>query len=161
MHRRPEMPATKDACDLFLTHSWRYHDDWKQMVDVLNTHGIRTWRNFSLPWHDPALDPRTPDGGRKVRWHLESQIIPCHAVILLAGVWEQIGSRKWVEEEIAMARKHAKPIIAVPAIGQTEPPPDVVGVADAVVGWDGAAIMAKAGELARRNHEEQACSSVK
>jgi len=135
-----------ETCDLFLTHAWRYHDDWKRMVDVLNTVGIRAWRNFSLPWYDPALDPRTPEGGMVVRRHLEVQIIPCDAVLLLSGVYEQPGCRKWVDMEVEMARRHGKPIIAVPAIGATEPTPEALALADAAVGWDAAAIM----ELTRR-----------
>lgn len=141
MGASPVLPMT-ETCDIFLTHAWRYHDDWKHMVEVLNTQGIRTWRNFSLPWYDPALDPRTPDGGRVVRAGLETQIIPCHGVVLLAGVYEQIGSRKWVELEIEMARRHGKPIIAVPPWGLTEVSPTVREFADTVVGWDGAAVIA-------------------
>jgi hypothetical protein len=136
-----------ETCDLFLTHAWRYHEDWKQMVSVLNTQGVRTWRNFSLPWYDPALDPRTPDGGVIVRRHLEVQIIPCHAVILLSGVYESVGCRKWVDEEIEMAKRHAKPIIAVPAVGASEPAPEVRALADVALGWDGAAIIAAARRL--------------
>jgi hypothetical protein len=128
--------------DLFITHAWRYHDDWKRMVDLLNTNGIRSWRNFSLPWYDPALDARTEDGGRIVRWNLESQIIPSHAIILLTSVYEQPGSRKWLDFEIEMGRKHGKPIIAVPAWGQTQVPAEVGKLADAVVGWDLGALLA-------------------
>jgi hypothetical protein len=138
-----------DTCDLFLTHAWRYHDDWKRMVEVLNTQGIRTWRNFSLPWYDPALDPRTPEGGRVVCRHLETQIIPCDAVLLLSGVYEQTGCRKWVDMEIEMARRLGKPIIAIPVIGATAPTADVRALADTAVGWDAAAIMATTREYKR------------
>lgn len=131
-----------EPCDIFLTHAWRYHDDWKHMVAVLNTQGIRTWRNFSLPWFDPALDPRTPDGGRIVRASLETQIIPSHAVVLLAGVYDQVGCRNWVEMEIEIGRRHGKPIIAVPPWGLTEISPKVREFADTVAEWDGAALIA-------------------
>jgi hypothetical protein len=108
------------ACDLFLVHAWRYHPDWKRMVDLLNAHGVRSWRNFSLPWYDPALDPRTPEGGKIVRWNLQAQIIPVHAVLFLAGVWTEPGTHKWLEFELEMACKHNKPVLAVPAWGETE-----------------------------------------
>ncbi len=139
-----------ETCDLFLTHAWRYHEDWKHMIDVLNTQGVRTWRNFSLPWYDPALDPRTPEGGEIVRRNLESQIIPCDAVVLLSGVYEQVGCRKWVDMEIDMARRHGKLIIAVPAIGATEPSAEVRALADVVMGWDGPAIIVAAREFKAR-----------
>jgi hypothetical protein len=127
--------------DLFITHAWRYHDDWKRMVDLLNTNGIRSWRNFSLPWYDPALDARTQEGGRIVRWNLESQIIPSRAVILLSSVYERPGARKWLDFEIEAARKHVKPIIAVPAWGQTRVPTEVAELADVVVDWNLAALL--------------------
>ena len=135
------------TCDLFLTHAWRYHDDWKRMVEVLNAEGVRAWRNFSLPWDDPALDPRRPEGGQVVRGQLETQIIPCHAVVLLSGVYDQPASKKWVEMEIEMARRHAKPIIAVPSWGATEVSPDVRRLADVVAPWDGAVVMAETARL--------------
>ena len=141
-------PHTPRTCDLFLTHAWRYHDDWTRMVELLNGQGIRSWRNFSLPWYDPALDPRTEEGGKVVRWGLETQIIPSHAVVLLAGVYQQLGCRKWVELEIEMARRHAKPIIAVPPFGNDTVPADVSELADATAAWDGAAIMTLARTLA-------------
>jgi hypothetical protein len=129
------------TCDLFLTHAWRYHDDWLRMVELLNAQGVRSWRNFSLPWYDPALDPRTPDGGKVVRWGLETQIIPCHAVVLLAGVYQQLGCRTWVETEVEMARRHHKTIIAVPPRGTDTVPPEVLTLADTAAPWHGAAIM--------------------
>jgi MTH538 TIR-like domain (DUF1863) len=131
------MPAT---CDLFLTHAWRYHDDWKRMVDLLNQAGTRQWRNFSLPWFDPALNPWTDDGGRIVRWSLECQIIPSHAVVLLSSVFEQASSRKWVDLEIEMARRHGKPVVAVPAWGHEEVPAEVRAIADDVASWNAATI---------------------
>jgi hypothetical protein len=126
--------------DIFITHAWRYHQDWKNLVGLLNAHGARDWRNFSLPWYDPALDPRTEKGGQLVRWHLESQIIPVHAVVLLASVLCEPGTRKWLDYELEMARKHDKPIIAVPPWGETSVAPEVSDLADAVAGWDAPAI---------------------
>jgi hypothetical protein len=141
-----------DTLDLFVVHAWRYHADWRRVAALLDAHAPRGWRNFSLPWYDPALDARTPDGGQKVRWHLESQIIPAHAVLLLAGVWREPGTHKWLSFEIEVARKHGKPVFALPAWGETDVPADVVEQADAVVAWDAGAIFA----LARTDRREEA-----
>lgn len=122
--------------DLFITHAWRYHEDWKRLVNLLNAHAPRGWRNFSLPWYDPALDPRTEDGGRRVRWHLESQIIPVHAVILLARVLSEPGTNKWLDFELEAARRHHKPTFALPPWGEAEVAPEVSARADAVLTWD-------------------------
>jgi hypothetical protein len=131
--------------DIFITHAWRYHRDWKCLVDLLNGYASSNWRNFSLPWYDPALDPRTEKGSRLVRWNLESQIIPVHAVFLLASVLVEPGTRKWLDLELDMARKHGKPVIAVPPWGETVVSKEVAARTDAVVGWDAPALLAAAG----------------
>jgi hypothetical protein len=129
------------TADIFITHAWRYHVDWKHLVDLLNAHDCRGWRNFSLPWYDPALDPRTDEGGAVVRWNLESQIIPVHAVILLDSVLTEPGTRKWLEFELEMAAKHDKPVLALPAWGENEVTAKVRERADAVLAWDAPAIL--------------------
>lgn len=127
--------------DLFITHAWRYHADWKRSVDLLNAHGLHQWRNFSLPWYDPALDPRTEKGSQIVRANLESQIVPVHAVILLASVLEEPGTRKWLDFEVEVSRQRGKPILALPAWGRSDVDDAVRALADDVVGWDAAEIL--------------------
>lgn len=128
--------------DLFISHAWRYHDDWKRLVDVLNAHAMHGWRNFSLPWYDPALDPRTEKGGQIVRWNLETQIMPAHAVVLLASVLSEPGTRKWLDFEVEMARKHGKLIIGLPPWGKDDVSDEVKERVNEVVSWNAAAIFA-------------------
>lgn len=127
--------------DLFLVHAWRFHADWQRLTNLLDAHDLRRWRNFSLPWHDPALDPRSLRGGQAIRWCLEAQIIPAHAVLLLAGVWREPGVRQWLDLEIGLARKHGKPILALPAWGDVDVPEEVRERADDVIAWHAAAIL--------------------
>jgi hypothetical protein len=122
--------------DLFICHAWRYHDDWNRLSGMLDAYDPYAWRNFSLPWFDPALNPATDSGGAILRWGLESQIIPVHAVILLSSVCAQQASRKWIDFEIEMARKHSKPILALPVWGETLVPQHVASQADLCPGWD-------------------------
>src|SRR5205809_3506120 len=122
--------------DLFITHAWRYHEDWNRLTEMIDRYDPRCWRNFSLPWYDPALQPSSESGGKILRDNLETQIIPSHAVILLSSVFEQPASRKWLDYEIEMAHKHRKHIIAVPSWGQSVVPPKVQVFADYVGTWD-------------------------
>ena len=126
----------KKTLDIFISHAWRYHEDWNRVSSMLDAYNARAWRNFSLPWYDPALNPATESGGAQLRWNLESQIIPVHAMILLCSVFAQQGSRKWVDFEVEMARKHLKPIIALPATGETTIRPEVGEIVDAAGTWD-------------------------
>jgi hypothetical protein len=132
----------RQSYDLFITHAWRYHEDWTRLAELLDRMPGLAWRNFSLPWHDPAMDPNSAVGGKFIRDFLETQIIPVHAVILLSGVYAIRSARRWLELEVEFARRHAKPVIGVPALGAPEVPPEVKSLCDATVGWDAAAIVA-------------------
>ena len=131
--------------DLFITHAWRYHDDWTRLTDLLDQFLDHSWRNFSVPWYDPALDPNTEVGKRLVHLWLEQQIIPSCGVILLSGVHENKSARKWVEIEVDMARKHGKRIIGLPAFGSTSMSPQAAVFVDAVCTWDPAQLISALG----------------
>lgn len=128
--------ALTQTYDIFITHAWRYHEDWTRMGELLDAADWLEWRNFSLPWHDPALDANTELGGNMIRTSLEKQVIPVVAVILLSGVYASGSGRKWLDIELDYSRRHDKPVIAVPRFGESEVPSDVREAAHAVCGWD-------------------------
>jgi hypothetical protein len=134
--------AYEKTYDLFLTHAWRYHEDWTELGALLDAHDGLSWRNFSVPWHDPALDANTELGGRFIRNWLETQILPVHAVLFLAGVYAVKSNRRWLDLELELARSHGKPVIGVPAIGAAAAPANLLGLADEFVGWDAGQIIA-------------------
>ena len=127
--------------DLFITHAWRYHGDWTRLADLLDQFLDQSWRNFSVPWYDPALDLNTEVGKRLVHRWLEQQIIPTCGVILLSSVHENKSARKWVELEVEMARKHEKRIIGLPAFGSAAMSPEAAAFVDAVCTWDPAQLI--------------------
>jgi len=133
------MKETK-CYDLFITHAWRFHDDWTRLSNLLDkTKGV-AWRNFSLPWHDPAMNPNSKIGGQFIRSFLETQIIPSHAVVLLTSVYLIPSARLWFELEVEMAQKHNKPIVGLPLNEETLIPDDVSRFCDACCSWDSSEI---------------------
>ena len=128
--------STSDTYDVFITHAWRYHDDWKRVAEVLDSVDGFRWRNFSVPWYDPAMDPNTAVGGRFVRDWLESQILPSHVVLFLDSVYAVRSARKWLDVEMEMARTAGKPIVALPAFGTPGVDATIAAMVDAVVPWD-------------------------
>ncbi len=128
--------------DIFATHAWRFHDDWTKFSELMDKIPGLLWRNFSLPWHDPAISPNTEAGGRFIRSSLESQIIPVHVVVLLAGVYEIRSARLWVDMEVEMAKKHNKPIVGMPAINKGSMPDELLALCDASSRWDSAQLIA-------------------
>ena len=141
--------------DLFITHAWRYHDDWTRVSDLLDRAGIR-WRNFSVPWHDPAMSANSRTGGEFIRSWLESQIIPVHGVIFLDSVYAVSSACKWLDLELEMARKHGKPVVALPPHGQTEVSETVRRRVDAVVPWDAGEIIGAFARLRTAAQERRA-----
>jgi hypothetical protein len=137
-----EFMAIPQTYDIFITHAWRYHEDWSRISEMLdNLPGI-AWRNFSLPWHDPAMDPNSEVGGKFIRDFLETQIIPARGVVFLSGVYKVNSARRWLDLELEMARKHNKPVIGLPAIGEPEVPENLRGLCDRTVIWDAMAVIA-------------------
>jgi hypothetical protein len=135
--------------DVFITHAWRYHDDWNRISAVLDAVPGFKWRNFSVPWYDPAMDPNTPVGSRFVRDWLESQILPSHVVLFLESVYTVKSARKWIDLELEMARRLQKPIIALPAHGTTGVSEAVTGLVDGIVPWDGPVVARAIAEASR------------
>jgi hypothetical protein len=129
-----------DTYDVFITHAWRYHDDWNRISSVLDNLTGFKWRNFSVPWYDPAMDPNTKVGGDFVRNWLESQILPCHAILFLDSVYSVRSARKWLDAEVEMARASGKPIIALPSFGAPGVGMAVASMVDAVIPWDGGVV---------------------
>lgn len=127
--------AEKKTYDLFITHAWRYHHDWSEASQMLDADQTRIWRNFSVPWYDPALDPNTPLGRRNLDRSLESQVYPVDALLFLAGVHAINSARQWVMVELELARKLNKPVIGLPAHGQTEMPAELAALVDTVTAW--------------------------
>lgn len=124
------------SLDVFISHAWRFHDDWTRMGEVLSRVQRPVVRNFSIPWHDPALDPNSSLGGRLIRENLESQIKPVHGVLVLASVFASKSARGWLELELEFANAHGKPIFGVPAFGRQDVPGDFAALCHELVSWE-------------------------
>ncbi len=127
---------TTTTYDIFITHAWRYHDDWVKLSNLFDAEKSIKWRNFSVPWYDPALDPNTDLGARAVRAWIDGQIRPVVGVVLLDSVYKVKSARKWLDLEVELAHAHKKPVVAMPAHSATEVSEEAAAAADAVVGWD-------------------------
>jgi hypothetical protein len=40
---------------IFISHAWRYDDDYTRMVNLLDRAPRFLYRNYSVPRHDPAI----------------------------------------------------------------------------------------------------------
>lgn len=122
--------------DIFITHAWRYHDDWTRVSNLLDAEKSIKWRNFSVPWYDPALDPNTELGAKAIRSWIDGQIRPVIGTVLLDGVYAVKSTRVWLQLEVELSRVHMKPVVVLPAHGTDTVSAEATALADAVVGWD-------------------------
>jgi Thoeris protein ThsB, TIR-like domain len=122
------MPALK-TYHLFISHAWQYNADYYRLVEMLDAAPYFSWKNYSVPQHDP-LATRTDAGLERA---LQRQIAPTHIVVIIAGMYAHY--REWLQKEIDMAVEMGKPIIGIKPRGQERIPKAVQEAARVVVGW--------------------------
>lgn len=124
------MPSLK-TYDLFLSHVWRrqQNSEYYRLVSLLNDASLFYWRNYSVPEHDP-LGTKTD---KQLRDALTRQIRPVNCVLIVSGMY--VSYRKWIQEEIDIAKDYGKPIIGIIPLGQQRVPTEVQNVALEMVGW--------------------------
>ncbi len=127
------MPILK-TYDLFISHAWRYNEDYYRLEKMLKEANNFYWRNYSVPEHDPKIDPNSEIGKKKLYDELKKQIRPVNCVIILAGMYAYYSY--WINKEIEIALEFNKPILAIKPWGQERVPQAIHDVADEIVGWN-------------------------
>ena len=100
--------------DCFITHVWRQSPQWVSFEKFLYTDNVFQWRNFSLPWHDPALKVGSGLGQELVMSNLTNQITPANIFFLLESLYEKQSNLFWLNYQIDVAKKNNIPIVVVP-----------------------------------------------
>lgn len=121
---------------IFISHAWKYSEHYKKIVEWLNEaqeEGILKWKNYSVPEHDPLIDPDTVVGKNTLKEMLKKQISPAVKVIILSGMY--VAYSDWISYEIDTAVDYKKNIIGVRPWGQERVPEKVVANADVMIGW--------------------------
>ncbi len=101
----------KEVVDLFVTHAWRFHPEWVEVADIIENNFPENVRNFSLPWHDPAISPTSSHGKDFLFNQLVAQISPCSYFILLEALLSTESNLKWINIEVDIALRFHKKII--------------------------------------------------
>lgn len=135
------------AYDLFISHAWKYGERYDGIVRLLNSEERFSWRNYSVPQHDPLVDPETTIGKRKLTGLLREQIRQCSCFILVAGMY--VYHREWIQIEIDIATGYGKPVIGVRRRGAQVTPAEVIRVSDRVVNWNTHSLTAAIREVCR------------
>lgn len=132
------MPTLK-TYDLFISHAWKYNDDYYRLVNMLNNAPNFKWRNYSVPEHDPVLDPDDDNDRKTLIKELKEQIRPVNCVLILSGMY--VAYSYWIQKEIDISVEYGKPIIGIKPWGQEKIPKAVSDVAIEIVGWNTSSIV--------------------
>ena len=129
------MPYCK-TYDLFLSHMWRNGEntEYYRLVNLLSAVPGFSWRNYSVPQHDP-LGTKTDS---QLRQALDRQIRPVNCFLVISGMY--VNHRRWIQEEIDIAKSYRKPILGVIPQGQIRIPVEVQNCSDKLVYWNGSSI---------------------
>lgn len=122
--------------NIFISHAWRYSDDYNTVVSWLNdaqSQGILTWKNYSVPEHDPVLDPNSSYSKSALKEALKSQIRPVSKVIIISGMYAAYSD--WIDFEIDTAVDYGKEIIGLKPRGQERIPVKIQNNSTEMVGW--------------------------
>lgn len=121
---------------VFISHAWKYHDDYSRMVSLLDEAAYFSYSNYSVPV-DSKFD-RMPK--KQLEEELKQQIRPVKCVIALAGVYASYSD--WIQFELDFADLIDKPIIGVKPWGNTNVSTSISSVAKEIVGWNTSSIVA-------------------
>lgn len=122
------------TCNLFISHSWDYSDQYNRLVNLLQERRYFVFKNHSVPPDNPIHDAGTDT---QLRQAIRNQMMPCHVILILAGVYATYS--KWINIEIDLAKEgfiYAKPIIAIRPRGSVRISERVKLAADRLVGWN-------------------------
>ena len=131
-----------DHYHIFISHAWKYSDDYQTVVkwiDEAKADGILNWSNYSVPYHDPLVDPSTTVGKNKLQKLLENQISPASKIIVISGMYAAYSD--WIDFEIDTSASKGKYIIGLKPWGQERIKVKIQNNADIMVGWNKSSVI--------------------
>ena len=123
---------------LFISHSWAYSEAYDGLIDLLDKSPTFDYVDYSVPRNDPIHNAGTD---KQLFAAIKRQMAPCHAVLMLAGVYST--HSKWINKEIAIAAReftNPKPIIGIAPWGQENLSSVVQAAAVDIVRWQKSSI---------------------
>jgi hypothetical protein len=146
LNRQKGVSVVSKTYNLFVSHSWSYGKNYDNLIRLLENRPYFSFRDYSVPKDDPI---HTNGTDRQLYEAIKRQVAPCHAVVILAGVYATYS--KWINKELEIAKKGfiiPKPVIAVELWGAERTSTVVKANADRIVKWNTESIVSAIRELA-------------
>ena len=129
---------------LFISHSWTYTDEYKNLINLLEQAKKFNYYDYSIPKNDPVH----AGTDKKLSKAIQNQMQLCSIVIVLAGVYASYS--KWIDKEIKIAKNgflNPKPILAIEPWGSERTSLVVKNNADRTVKWNTESVVSAIREL--------------
>lgn len=126
--------------NLFISHSWQYHNAYKGLCDLLDNRSYFYYQNYSVPKDDPV---HTNGTDKELITAIYNRLRLCHVVLIPGGVYASYS--KWIKKEILIANQSfiiPKPIIGIRPWGQANISTAVRDNAVEIVNWNTESIVA-------------------
>lgn len=134
------MPNLK-TYDLFISHAWKYGDDYSRLMNLLHNAPFFSFRNYSAPSDKPLhnLDATDVHTVSQIQDSITRKIRPVNCVLIIAGMYYNY--RRWMQYEISTAKSMGKPIVVIKPFGSSTMPAELVTLVSATpkctsVGWN-------------------------
>lgn len=124
--------------NLFISHSWKYSNDYDRLENLLRDYSYFSFRNYSVPKKDP-LDIYDRNYKQQLKNAIYDQMRLCNCVIVIAGKYASYSDS--IDMELDIAIEMGKPIIAIEPWGSTMTSQRAKDVANEVVGWNAQSIV--------------------
>ncbi len=121
------MPALRKY-SIFICHDWEYSTDYNRVCDFLDQASHFSWNNLSVPEHAPL------DTDDMLQKNLRDQIRPADVMLVLAGMYTAYS--RWMDWEMAFARRIGTTIVGIKPWGNSQIPIVVQNNASEIVGWN-------------------------
>lgn len=132
------MPSLK-TYDLFISHAWKYGEDYDRLINLINSAPYFKYRNYSSPQDKPLIPNGTIVPDSKILRKIENKIKPTNCVLVLAGMYANYSD--WIEAEIQLADKYNIPVIGIKPWGRTFTPKFIQNNSIDVVNWQTSSII--------------------
>jgi len=130
---------------LFISHSWNYSEQYKNLINMLDQAPRFQYRDFSVPRNAPV---HSAGSDAQLAEAIRNQMASCGVVIVMAGMYATCS--KWMEKEMRFAKsswQHQKPVLAVIPWGNERVSREVTERADKIVRWNTDSIVSAIREL--------------
>ena len=132
--------------NIFISHSWAYSDNYKQLIELLKKASYFPFKDFSVPKDDPIHNAPT---SQALYDAIKQQMSYSNVILVLAGVYATYSN--WIEKEIHIAKFEfslPKKILAIELWASEKTSKLVKDNSDKIIGWNGQSIADAVKELA-------------